>query len=62
MPDNKWPSKSRSVRTLTLDEKNPRLGREAMGMSPGEVIQFLFDHDKAIDVAKSIASKGFFAN
>jgi hypothetical protein len=57
-----WPTKPRPVATLHLDSKNPRLGRETTARAPREIIQYLFDHDKAIEVAQSIATRGFFAN
>lgn len=57
-----WPLKKMAVASLHLDSKNPRLGTSASGASPRELIQFLFEHDKAMDVARSIASRGFFPN
>ena len=32
------------------------------GRAPQEIIQYLFDHDKALDVARSIAAHGYFEN
>jgi hypothetical protein len=60
MPD--WPTKALSVTSLYLDEKNPRLGRETEARAPRDIIQHLFEHDKAIDVAQSIVQRGFFPN
>ena len=57
-----WPTKRLSVASLHLDAKNPRLGRETTARAPREVIQYLFDHDKALEVALSIAAQGFFPN
>lgn len=57
-----WRTARLSVATLFLDEKNPRLGRETNGRAPQEIIQYLFDHDKALDVARSIATRGYFEN
>lgn len=57
-----WPTKRHSVASLHLDAKNPRLGRETSARAPRDIIQYLFDHDKAIEVAKSIASRGYFPN
>ena len=57
-----WPTKHLSVATLLLDEKNPRLGKETEGRVPREIVQYLFDHDKALDVARSIVTRGYFAN
>ena len=46
---------TKSVTVLHLDSKNPRLGRRRQSMSQQEIIQYLFEHDKAYDVAESIA-------
>lgn len=62
MAQMRWPNKYLSVTTLHLDEKNPRLGQETKGRSPREIIQYLFDHDKALEVADSIVTRGYFAN
>ncbi|MDZ7750900.1 MAG: hypothetical protein U5S82_04410 [Gammaproteobacteria bacterium] len=60
MTTNTWQSTTRAITSLHLDHKNPRLGRESSGKAPRELMQFLFDHDKAIEVARSIAKHGFF--
>jgi len=57
-----WPTKRLKVASLHLDPKNPRLGRERSARAPKEIIQYLFDHDKAMEVADSIAKRGFFPN
>lgn len=57
-----WQLKRLSVASLHLDPKNPRLGRAAIGRSPRELIQLLFEHDKAFEVAQSIAARGYFPN
>lgn len=62
MTTGNWQTKSLSVATLHLDSKNPRLGRETLSRAPREIIQYLFEHDKAIEVAQSIASRGYFPN
>ena len=62
MASLEWPTKILSVATLHLDEKNPRLGRETTSRAPREIIQYLFDNDKAFEVAESIADRGFFPN
>lgn len=62
MTTNEWRTKPMSVATLRLDPKNPRLGHSVSGASPREIIQFLFDHDKAMEVADSISLRGFFPN
>lgn len=58
----KWPTKKMSVINLNLDPKNPRLGRETLGRPPREIIQYLFDHDKAIELVQSIVARGYFPN
>lgn len=58
----KWITKPYSVASLHLDPKNPRLGRETTARAPREIVQYLFEHDKAIEVAESIASRGYFPN
>ena len=62
MPASYWPTRRLSVTSLRLDTKNPRLGRSVSARAPREIIQHLFDHDKAIDVAASIAGRGYFPN
>jgi hypothetical protein len=62
MTTNRWPTTRHSVASLHLDAKNPRLGRETSARAPREIIQYLFEHDKALDVAQSIAARGFFPN
>ncbi len=57
-----WPTKQLAVASLHLDKKNPRLGRETLARAPRDIIQHLFEHDKALDVADSIATRGFFPN
>jgi ParB-like chromosome segregation protein Spo0J len=57
-----WQTKWLSVVSLHLDAKNPRLGRETSSRAPREIIQYLFDHDKALEVALSIATRGYFPN
>lgn len=57
-----WPTTPRPIAGLHLDPKNPRLGRETSNRAPREIIQYLFEHDKAVEVAQSIATRGYFAN
>jgi len=57
-----WPTSRRSVASLQLDPKNPRLGRETSVRAPREIIRYLFEHDKAMEVAQSIATRGYFPN
>lgn len=62
MATNDWSTKPHLVASLHLDAKNPRLGRQTMVRSPREIIQYLFEHDKAMDVAQSIVTRGYFPN
>ena len=62
MATDSWPTKRFSVASLHLDAKNPRLGRETQSRAPREIIQYLFEHDKALEIADSIATRGFFPN
>src|SRR5882672_11820926 len=62
MAGNDWVTRRVSVASLHLDAKNPRLGRETLAQAPREIIQYLFEHDKAIEVADSIATRGYFPN
>ena len=62
MEKENWPTKRLSVASLHLDDRNPRLRRETTARSPREIIQYLFQHDKAIESALSIASCGYFPN
>ena len=57
-----WPTTQRAVVNLHLDTKNPRLGRETSNRAPRQIIQYLFDHDKAFEVAQSIVTRGYFPN
>ena len=57
-----WPTRLVSVASVHLDAKNPRLGRERLARAPREILQYLFEHDKALEVAYSIATRGYFAN
>jgi ParB-like chromosome segregation protein Spo0J len=62
MAKNGWQSKTLPIASLHLDAKNPRLGRETTARAPREIIQYLFDHDKALDLAQSIVARGYFPN
>jgi|GEM_PF-1395679 len=62
MSANDWKFKQISVASLYLDPENPRLDTVPRGASPRELIQMLFTHNKAIEVAESIALRGFFPN
>ena len=62
MSTERWQTKLMSVASLYLDPKNPRLGRETVARAPHEIIQYLFKHDKAMEVAESISRNGYFQN
>lgn len=57
-----WTTKPLPLANLHLDAKNPRLGREHTAKAPSEIIKHLFDHDKAMEIAESIATRGYFPN
>lgn len=57
-----WVTRQIPVVNLYLDSKNPRLSSGSESASSREIIQQLFDFDKAYEVAESIAHRGFFAN
>lgn len=58
----KWEMKQMSPTSLHLDTKNPRLGPGHSDQAPRAILQHLFQHDKAMDIAESIATRGFFLN
>lgn len=62
MATSVWQTKLHAVASLHLDAKNPRLGRETSVRAPREIIRHLFEHDKAMEVARSIAARGYFPN
>ena len=62
MEKTNWPTEYLSVANLFLDERNPRLGGEIGSRTQREIIQYLFDHDKALEVVRSIVARGYFEN
>lgn len=62
MSGKEWETKRHAVAGLHLDPKNPRLGRETEARTPRDIIQYLFEHDDAIEIAESIATRGYFPN
>ncbi|WP_428665920.1 hypothetical protein [Reyranella sp.] len=62
MTMDKWITQRKGVAGLVLDSRNPRLSASAMAGSPREIVQYLFEHDKAGDIAESIATRGYFPN
>lgn len=59
---DRWLTQRKSVAGLLLDERNPRLSDAGQSRAPREIIQYLFQHDKAAEVADSIARRGYFPN
>ena len=59
---NTWPTRHIGIPALHLDARNPRLGRETLARAPREIIAYLFEHDKAMEIANSIATRGYFPN
>lgn len=62
MTEKRWPTRYLSVAKLLLDEKNPRLGTGTTGQTQRDIIQYLFDHDKALEIVHSIVTRGYFEN
>lgn len=62
MATDNWPTSRRAVASLHLDSQNPRLGDDAAALTPRAIVQYLFEHDKAMEVAKSIAVRDYFPN
>lgn len=62
MADSEWPTRRLAVTGLQLDEVNPRLNPSANRRAQREIIQYLFDHEDALEVARSIARNGYFPN
>ena len=61
MPDyGKWERKQASVTRLQLDPYNPRIPGAGRMLSQRELIAELVCHDNILELAKSIASQGFF--
>ena len=55
-----WRTKPVPVASLLLDTQNPRLSPRVTPSSQKDLIQYLFDHEQAIEVARSIARNGYF--
>lgn len=62
MATDNWPTKRQTVANLHLDPRNPRLGRETFARAPREIIQYLFEHENAEEIADSISKRGYFPN
>lgn len=57
-----WPYKIMKVSSLKLDERNPRLTRDGVYETQKDIIRHLFEHEDTIQVANSIAARGFFSS
>lgn len=55
-----WPSKRLSVTSLLLDTQNPRLPQSGGALTQRQMIEELVTHDTVYDLAKDIATQGFF--
>lgn len=62
MADSEWPTRSLTVARLQLDAINPRLSPSSTSRAQRDIIQYLFDHEGALEVARSIARNGYFPN
>ena len=62
MEKGDWPTERLSVASLFLDQRNPRLGGETSNRTQQEIIQYLFDYDKVLEVVRSIVARGYFEN
>lgn len=62
MTRKRWTTRYLSVARLLLDEKNPRLGTGTTEQTQREIIQYLFDHDKALEIVRSVVTRGYFEN
>lgn len=57
-----WPQKKILVTSLRLDTQNPRLTESGKKITQPEIINYLIEHEKVIDLAKGIARQGYFLN
>jgi len=57
-----WPYKVMKVSSLKLDERNPRLTRDGAYETQKDIIRHLFEHEDTMQVASSIAARGFFSS
>ena len=62
MADSEWPTRQLTVARLRLDEVNPRLNPSTRNRAQRDIIQYMFDHEDALEVARSIARNGYFPN
>jgi len=57
-----WQKKRISTTTLRLDLNNPRLSETTKKLNQSEIIDYLVEHEKVYELAKDIATMGFFLN
>lgn len=57
-----WPKRKISVTSLRLDYENPRLTKFGSKPSQSEIIEYLIENEKVIDLAKSIIQQNYFLN
>lgn len=62
MAQTDWPTKRLSVSGLQLDQRNARLSWDRDDRSQREIVQYLFEHEDALTIARSVARHGYFAN
>ncbi len=62
MSDTEWPTRRLTVASLQLDETNPRLSQGPSQRVQRDIVQYLFDHEDAAHIARSIARNGYFPN
>ena len=60
MTDIDWTTKRLPVASLLLDTNNPRLTPATANRTQQEIIHYLFQHEKTLSVAESIARNGYF--
>jgi len=60
--NEEWDQQPLKIQSLHFDALNPRLGQDRRKLTPREIIGYLFDTENAIEVAKSIATRGYFQN
>lgn len=57
-----WPKRKISITTLRLDFENPRLTQSGKKVSQSDIIDYLIENEKVIDLAKSIIQQNYFLN
>jgi hypothetical protein len=57
-----WPKRKISITTLKLDSENPRLTQSGKKNSQSDIIDYLIENEKVIELAKSIIQQNYFLN